>query len=160
LWETNKYVVPVEEDLAFTFVLVSRETRKIQINKESLVLVAVCDSKSGNELPVNYFAEKYNWNTVKQFPDLKTLPEILTHANELNPTIQRGFMVSDNSKLRMKVESPVYKSIVEFTNDELDLVLNRNRMIEILRHIPSCSTFESFSLPKVDSQAFSSPKFS
>ena len=150
LWQNNGYVFPEEEHLIFTFMIVANECKKIvQINKESLVLIAVRDITTGEELPVYPFVEKYNWTPVKTYSEFSSSLEVVSEGRELDPTIQRGFMIYDSTKLRMKVESPVYKSITDFTLDELDLILNRNRMIEILRHLPSSFAFESFSIPKV-----------
>jgi hypothetical protein len=113
IWREQNYCLPDDTNYCYSFEMMSPFNRVIvEQNRNRLVLHGVRNIKSLEEehSHTSLAARNYNWEIVS--PSFFTnINEIIEQTANLDPKLQEGFIVVDDSFNRIKVKSPLYVAI-------------------------------------------------
>ena len=144
-----EYLIPShgEKELCFMFELMTSKNRVVVRHpKDKLVLHGVRNITTGLYEPIEYWAQRFNWEACKLF-GLSSIEETIQASNNLDPLKQEGYILEDASFNRIKVKSPSYVAL-HHTRDSMSPrsmlnIIRTNESTEFLQYFEEYTeTFE------------------
>ena len=137
-----EYLIPShgEKELCFMFELMTSKNRVVVRHpKDRLVLHGVRNITTGLYEPIEYWAQRFNWEACKLF-SLSSIEEIIKASNNLDPLEQEGYILEDANFNRIKVKSPSYVAL-HHTRDSMSPrsmlnIIRTNESVEFLNYFP------------------------
>ena len=123
------FTLPYSSQKAFTFMfeLMTPYNRiVVKYPKPDLKLIGVRNIWTGCELPPHIYS---NYDPVRRFP-LKSIDDVLSTFNVMNPLEQEGYVIVDRNYNRVKVKHPGYIALHHLRGNGS---LNSRRVVELVR---------------------------
>jgi hypothetical protein len=138
-WRALGFALPVAAEFTYAFELMTPFNRVVVPHTESrLVLLAVRNRETGEEVPVSAFARAYP--VVREFP-LASFEDCLASFQHIDPLSQEGYVVVDGAFRRVKVKHPGYVAIAHMagggcTPRRVMEIVRGGESSEVLAHFP------------------------